>query len=285
MNPNNKAFIISDQSISFVFSGKPYTVPRDHVSASDIIEALKEGDLEAAAKHADVKTSIVAKSFGKLKIEGERITYEGSPIHNTVVDRIFMFLDEDLPIDNLMKLLERMMKNPSRHSVEQLYGFMEHHHLPVTDNGTFLAYKAITNDWKDKRTRQIDNSIGAVVEMPRREVDDDFSRDCSYGLHAGSVEYVRGFAGSDDRVVIVEIDPADVVSVPQYDTTKLRCCKYTVIGEMDNQIVHPLPSTTASTVDYSGSLEDEEDEKYFCPYCGCGDCDEECQEDDDDYNY
>lgn len=282
MNDPKKAYIISDQSISFVHSGKPYTVPRDHVNANEIIEALKEGDLETAATHADVKNSIVAKSFGKLKIEGDHITFEGDRIHNTVVDRIFMFLEEGLPIDNLMKFLERLMQNSSRHSVEQLYGFMENHHLPVTDNGTFLAYKAITNDWKDKHSRQIDNSIGAVVSMPRRDVDDNFSNDCSYGLHAGSVEYVRSFARSDDRVIIVEIDPADVVSVPRYDTTKLRCCKYTVIGELDNQIRSPLPSTTANVSDYSPP--DHEEEEEYCPDCGCPDCYGEC-EDDYDYNY
>jgi hypothetical protein len=41
------------------------------------------------------------------------------------------------------------------------------------------------------------------------------------------------FGGSDSRVVIVKIDPADVVSIPSdYNGAKGRACRYEVIGEM-----------------------------------------------------
>ena len=54
---------------------------------------------------------------------------------------------------------------------------------------------------------------------------------CSYGLHFCSEGYLRHFGG--DRVVILKINPRDVVSIPtDYNNTKGRCCRYEVIGEV-----------------------------------------------------
>jgi hypothetical protein len=58
-------------------------------------------------------------------------------------------------------------------------------------------------------------------------VDDDSSKDCSYGLHVGTYEYASMFA---PVLTEVKFDPADIVSVPDYDTNKVRVCRYTVIA-------------------------------------------------------
>ena len=35
--------------------------------------------------------------------------------------------------------------------------------------------------------------------------------------------------------MLVKVDPADVVSIPvDYNNTKMRCCRYEVIGEYEN---------------------------------------------------
>jgi hypothetical protein len=91
--------------------------------------------------------------------------------------------------------------------------------------------------------------------MERRFVNDDFANACSGGLHVGSLEYALGWAGVGGRVVIVSVDPADVVTVPTHETTKLRVCSYTVVGEYTQK----LPDT------YSGEYarpEDTEVEEY-----------------------
>jgi hypothetical protein len=79
----------------------------------------------------------------------------------------------------------------------------------------------------------MDNSPGTVVEMERNQVDDNKDQTCSTGLHFCGLSYLDHFGGSDSRVVIVKIDPADVVSIPSdYNGAKGRACRYEVIGEM-----------------------------------------------------
>ena len=80
--------------------------------------------------------------------------------------------------------------------------FLENKNLPITEDGCFLAYKAVTSDYKDKWTQQIDNSVGETVSMPRRKVNDDCGMGCADGLHCGAIEYVEGYRSehSGDRV-------------------------------------------------------------------------------------
>jgi hypothetical protein len=42
--------------------------------------------------------------------------------------------------------------------------------------------------------------------------------------------------------VIVEVDPADVVSVPYSDANKLRTCKYKVLADYQGPLDNPLHS-------------------------------------------
>jgi hypothetical protein len=70
--------------------------------------------------------------------------------------------------------------------------------------------------------------------MTRAKVDDNRSVGCSQGLHAGALNYVAGYGSLDagDKIVIVKINPKDVVSVPNdCNCEKLRTCRYEVVAE------------------------------------------------------
>jgi hypothetical protein len=94
-----------------------------------------------------------------------------------------------------------------------------------------IAFKKIREDYKDIFTGKFDNSPGQTVEVPRKMVDEDSARACSYGLHICSSSYLPLFgAMSGSRVVKVSVDPKDFVAVPsEYDDAKARVCKYTVL--------------------------------------------------------
>ncbi len=123
-------------------------------------------------------------------------------------------------------------------SRRELYLFLEAANLPITDDGCFMAYKAVRGDFRDKHSGKFDNSPGVTHQMPREHVDDDRERTCSYGFHAAAYEYARNFLGAGgDKLVAVKINPADVVSVPSdYNNQKLRCCKYSVMFEIPGAI-------------------------------------------------
>lgn len=151
----------------------------------------------------------------------------------------------------LLKFLDNLMDNPSRRSVNELYSFLEHGNMPITPDGHFLGYKSVRPDMTDHYSGKFDNNIGQVLEMPRNAVCDDANHGCSYGFHVGSLEYATNFGGSDRKVVIVKVNPADVVSVPHdCDFQKMRTSRYEVVGTYDA----PLPNNY-----YDGYDEGDED--------------------------
>jgi hypothetical protein len=121
---------------------------------------------------------------------------------------------------------------------------LEHENLPITEDGCFLAYKAINRDYTDKYTGTISNKVGDKVKMPYEEVTADPTMHCSSGLHCGSIEYVRCYGNfktdengehTGDRLVTVKVNPNAVVSVPEdSDRQKVRVYRYVVHEEIEN---------------------------------------------------
>lgn len=265
----NSSFTMTPKSISIFHDGQPYIVPLEHPNFEKVKDALRTKDYDLAVSLCDLPKAVATYTDGEVEIRGNAIYYNDEPIHNYVVDRIFDFMDEGLDHKPLIAFLKKLMKNPSGHSVRQLYSFLEHKNLPVTDDGDFLAYKAVRKDFRDKHSGKIDNSIGNIVEVPRNKVDDDYSRDCSYGLHAGSIEYVRGFHWGDDVILVVKINPADVVAVPEHDSRKLRTCKYEVISVLDrDKLPDNYVDMNEIKDDYYNDYEDDEDDEddYYNDY-------------------
>jgi hypothetical protein len=168
------------------------------------------------------------------------VYHQGEEIHNHVVERLLHFMKEGLPYQPLVRFLDKLMENPSRRAINELYSFLEHKNMPLTPDGNFLAYKSVNNEFRDWHTGNYSNKVGDVQEMKRSSVCDDVDQGCSAGFHAGSVEYARGF-GSGGNLMIVEINPADVVSVPKCsDCQKLRTSKYKVVGHFEKKLEAPL---------------------------------------------
>ena len=166
--------------------------------------------------------------LGQITVVDGVIYYQDIEVHNTVTERIVRMMGEGFDVDPMLRFLENLMDNPSNRSVKDLYRFLEHNSLPITSDGHFLAYKYVTDDFKDCYSRTKDNSVGSTVTMERRDVEDNPDVTCSSGLHFCSIDYL---GGGGSNVVILKINPADVVSIPtDYNNAKGRCCKYKVVG-------------------------------------------------------
>ena len=159
----------------------------------------------------------------------------------------------------LFNFIEKLLDNPSNHSVEQLYNFLNYKELPIDPDGYVIGYKGVRDDYKDKYSGKFDNSVGQVLEMKRRNVDDDPNVGCSYGFHVGSFDYADSWANHDGRLMVVRFDPQDAVSVPndcQYQ--KLRVCKYEVIGEItDGRKEWEKPVYVDEDYDYDSDWDDD----------------------------
>lgn len=250
------AYILTENSLTVNLEGKTYTINSSHPSWKLAIDCLKKKDYQNLKECISVKKAFANYTGDKVVIEDGKILFHGEPIHNYLTQKILAFIQQGLPHESLIKFLERLLANPSRRAINELYSFLSHKNLPITDSGTFLAYKSVRSDFTDHHSGKFNNSIGNVLFMSRNSVCDDHNQGCSVGFHAGSLEYASTFGGSDSVLLIVEIDPADVVSVPlDSNCQKLRTCKYKVVAEYAG----PLPEHYTS--DANSAYEDKEDER------------------------
>lgn len=253
--------IFTDTTASIMLDGQTRVLDNTHPNYDKVRTALKAGASEdVIASLIDIATAVEAFGEGRVTVEHGVVLYDGNALHNTMTARIISMMREGFNINPMLLFLENLMENPDFRAVNELYGFLEATDLPITANGCFRAYKMVTEDYKDHRTRTFDNSIGAVVEMPRNQVNPDKDTTCADGLHFCSQGYLS-FYGSGGRTMIVEINPRDVVAIPvDYGNAKGRCCRYTVIGEVETAADEHVSEdhsfgTSVATVDYVDGFE------------------------------
>jgi hypothetical protein len=252
-------FMWVDGNLTLVLNNRTYQVLPDHINYKMILEALPTATSDELLEIVDIEKAVSTFSDGLVTIFNGQVMYDGEAVHGSISKRILEFMSKGLPFQPLVNFLNNLMENPSMQSQKELYDFLEHEHLPITEDGHFLAYKAVRNDFKDKYRGVFDNSVGKICKMQRAKVDDDRARGCSDGLHAGALNYVAGYGSleSGDRIVIVKINPKDVVSVPSdCNCEKLRTCQYEVVGEYQGELLKPLYSASFTEDEYG---EDEED--------------------------
>jgi len=248
--------------VTGVHNGKPFAVEVDNPSYKEILEALTDENYQDFESLLNAALAVEKYSEGNIVVDGNTVTYKGDEVHNVIVEKIFNFMRAKLPFKPLLRFLDRLMSNPSMRAREELYPFLEYCGMPITTDGYFMAYKGLRKDYMDIHSGKFNNKPGSIHEMPRRNVDDDASRGCSYGFHVGTYEYASGF--SQGQLVLCKVDPADVVSVP-HDCShqKVRTCRYEVIEDCGGVINDPL---------YRAAEYDFDEEVY--------DFDEEVEEDD-----
>ena len=217
-----------------MIDGKSHTVSKDtHIAYGKIVEALKNQEWDEIRDLVSPKSVFTNFGSGNVTIDGNKLLWKGQPFHNALVTRMIEMYQDGFPIEPMVLFMENLMQNPSKRSVDQVYGFLEKNKLPITEDGYFLAFKRVRNDYLDIHSGTIDNSVGQVVEMDRNMVDDDPNSHCSTGLHFCSESYLGSFGSASQPVMILKINPADVVSIPtDYNGAKGRCMRYEVVGEV-----------------------------------------------------
>jgi hypothetical protein len=272
--------------ITVVLDGKSYSINAGNKLFVNALDAYKVNDWDTFISFVNPELrlkSLYAKYEGIEVKDGNLYVFD-EPVHSTLATRVLSFLEAGLDCVHLFKFILKLNLNPSKRAVDELYTFLEHRALPITDNGNFLAYKAVREDYSDKYSGKFINTIDAVLEMPRNKVDDDKNVGCSYGFHAGTVEYAKEFLGGQGHLMIVEINPSDVVSIPtdcQYQ--KLRTCKYKVVGEYEIDLTDPLYASRFQTdqdddVDLWDDDSDEDDDEECCHCSECDSCSIDCDD-------
>ena len=277
------SYIILNNSLVVVTGGKQYTLESTHPSYSKVIDAIKAGDWDTIPDLADVGKYINKTGQNKITVVDGVVMYGNDQMHNTLTTRLLDMLREGFDIAPMIALLENLMANPTGTAIDEFYLFIEGSKLPITEDGCILAYKRVDNNYRDCYSHSVMNkpysimSIAeaghgpwiagdvttevvdgyTVVSMPRQAVDADRSRECSTGLHFCSLAYLNNFKEGSGHIILVKINPRDIVAIPHdYDNTKGRCWKYTVIESLvtdekrniNEEVYNNVPVVPASVV-------------------------------------
>lgn len=207
-----------------MIGGKSATISIDQPNYQKVLKLCQRGRWKDAGKWLDVKT-VLNEAKGKARA----ITGEDSP---ELAERVVA--DELAGNESYHEaFLARCAANPNQKSVIQLFRFLQYIRAQFLPSGNFLIYKGVTADYLDCHTKTINNRPGQVVSMPRSKVAFNPNEGCSAGLHVGSLDFVRGYV----RIMLIEIDPADVVSVPHENSyQKMRVCRYKVLREITDRV-------------------------------------------------
>jgi len=272
-------FIYVNGILNLVLKGKPVQITSEHPSFNLIKSSLKDGTEDDLFKLYNTSSSVEAfvgqAGDKRTTVKDGEVFFDGKPVHSVITNRIKDFMVEGLPFDHLLKFMDNLALNPSYSSQQELFDFLQHRSLPITEDGFFLAYKAVKPDFSDKYTGTISNTVGTIVEVERSSVDDNRGKGCSAGLHCGALDYVNGYKSDGDRMIIVKVHPRDVVSVPKDCAfQKLRTCRYEVIAEFKEELKAPLYTEKAEQVSSKVNIgeydwqwaDNQQDEEEFTVY-------------------
>lgn len=173
----------------------------------------------------------------------------GDPVEETVFTTVLRLARENADLAPLGKFLSRLDRNPSEASRSQLFGWLKAGGFTITTDGLIVGYKSVRRDGLSAHTggepvtvvRQdgstetvtgrVPYPVGATVWMARNLVDNDRHSACSVGLHVGTFGYAENFS---TQMLVVLVDPADVVSVPvDHNAEKMRVCRLHVAALHD----------------------------------------------------
>ena len=253
--------IVTQTSVFLTIDGQTYNFTTDsHKYFDRIREALKAGDDDEVERLVDSGLAL-KKDFGSehLTIDNGILAWKGRELDNVLSNRVISLRDEGFDITYMVKFIENLMENPSFRAVEQLYRFLEATGISITDDGHFLAYKMVSQDYTSLHDGKTLNRVGDEPSMPRNEVEEDPNKTCSKGLHFCSQSYLN-FYTQGPRVMLVKVNPRDVVSIPtDYNNSKGRACRYKIIGELDQKKVDRFASKNEDRHTFNKSVVQEDD--------------------------
>jgi len=224
-----------------MFEGQaPVTIIKKMPIYDEIDKLLMVNNYDAIADKIFIKQKVEAASDGEFTIANGVLVCDEEALPTELSKTIMDFIELSEDFTPLVRFWRNIKLNPSENSKLSLYGYIAANHMTLTEDGCFIAYKAVDSDYLDSYTKTFDNSIGNTVSIDRSMVDSDVTKTCSHGLHVAAWDYAQnhyGKWGGSNRIVIeVSVNPKDVVAVPyDYNNQKMRVCEYTVLRDCGGQ--------------------------------------------------
>ena len=175
---NKVPYILSEDSITVFWEGKPYSVREGNANFAPLKDAIFEARYEDIPQYLDIVKAVEDFAQGDIKVENEIVYYKGYRLHGVVVDKLLEMLRAGMKDSApLVNFITRLQSNPSAISVNDLYSFLSYKSLPNTPEGKVLGYKGVQGDFwshtgnvdtfvvqgKTNERHQIFNGVGEVI--------------------------------------------------------------------------------------------------------------------------
>lgn len=233
-------YSITKETLSVYLDGTLTVVPSTdfrYELVKDYIQSVTQEELSLEKVRSLLSMEeVFSEAFNDLvEFVDDELYFDGEPLHGALVEHIMYLRSEGLPVDSAIAFLTNLMDNPSKRAHDCLWNFLDSWSAPITEDGSFIAYKNVKVDFTDVYTGTFDNSPGSLVSVPRHKVHEDPNVTCAQGLHVAAPSYLSHYAPGR-KTVAVKVNPRDVVAVPtDYKHAKMRVCQYEVIEEVTGQ--------------------------------------------------
>ena len=223
--------VYTSDNILMVVDGESFTAHKSHPCFDLIIKAITDGNVDKAKSLFNIRDQISKLSNGLFEVRGDDIFYTDRSKHvRSVLTRwVLRNIKEQANVEHSIRFLKNIEENQFDYVRDECHDFVTMGSLPICEDGTFLAYKSVKEDYMDIFSETHFNGVGETLEMPWEECAIN-NQCCSPGFHFGTEDFVtHNYTGP--RVVVIQVDPRDLLATPNY-AGKGRTRKYTVIGEI-----------------------------------------------------
>lgn len=257
-------YSVNDQGWTFFVDNRPIYVPAKSPIYADIMDAVTENDYDTLMEllsenkvQMAFKKLVFADKSGNFKIlenedTGDKsISYtdDSGKTHilpDVLTNKLIALHNKRIDMERYVNFVRNVYLNPNPDSIAELFDFLSYKELPITQNGTFIAYKGVRSDLysvnANKETRvlsgevddngRIMNSLNTKIAVHADDVDPNRRNECSNGLHVGSYDYAKDWGSV---VLAVEVNPQHVISVPMdCSFQKCRVSQYKVLTIVEN---------------------------------------------------
>lgn len=238
--------LINENSITFFLPkyGQK-TFRSDFPTFEELKKAVISGDEKRVEELAFPRKNIAKISKGNVIISNDdEVFYKNQLVPEYLALRILEHIKNQVTVSPLFAFAEKLMANPNLGVRNDLYKWLEKGSMPIYEDGDFMAYKLVKEDYTPIHTGGKygqSQKVGEIVTQPRETCDENRDVTCSSGLHFCSYDYLPNFGlGYGNRkVIVLKINPTDVVAIPSdYNDTKGRTCRFEVVDEIDPAVIH-----------------------------------------------
>lgn len=237
-----KGHIISENNIViFMTNGGMKTVSKTHKSFKKISAHLKNQEFQDAFDLIEKISHVKIKTKPIFTVKNDVGYYKNEKLPKSITKILQRFLDNNISPTAVINFWNRLKKNPREFARNELMLFLEHTGIPLCEDGTFITYKVIRDNYMDCHTESINNKPGAKI--PRMDVAAvEHNRELcnAKGYHVAAWSYLSTMGyypeSGHRRLVECKVDPKDVVSIPNdYSNAKMRVTYYEIIREITGQ--------------------------------------------------